>query len=564
MCRNLLFLFYTSLIRSDMKRTYLAICATVLLCLVISSCKEVVLPEAGKRVPKVTYSADTIEASGTDTYDYQTKYHAKAIVVPPSTFETTFVSREKPVRRGYVFQYWTDGVNKYQPGDRFTENTVTASDGSVHLKAVFTTENGQPALDSKYWTDSKERLFTVTVEEMHKIPMLRAHTSGVGNTITTEKPNIDQDFCFVNFPGGYIWDYLNFRPSLASNDPITYPKYWHKATIGLNEGILGKTYKVIEDFALADTEVTGALTQVVLKWNEDNNKGYDFYHNFLQEASGSSRYMTSGTKITIAGELDAYYNRYSAEDPLVNISPSVAIVLCNAITQWYNETRNPKEKLTFAYTTDGRPYNGTNLIKDVDDWAISRIGTRQHPYYAGDEPLFAHVQGSTGFRLPTHLEWFFAATVNPENDTTYPGYTNASKTVMYPSMINPNYVVGGTFTGSSNLDSGTVKYAVTRENHGEDASDPGTQRVKSKIPSIMGLYDMSGNVSEICLGAFADKHVDSDSKEERLYHYTAGGSYYHTGLYTRPAYINKIDRYDVSNASGFRLCRTTATYPVIY
>ncbi len=132
--------------------------------------------------------------------------------------------------------------------------------------------------------------------------------------------------------------------------------------------------------------------------------------------------------------------------PMYYVSWEDAIAFCNALSE--------KEGLSHYYDTDGS------------------------------------IRGGTGYRLPTEVEWEYAAGhggfqadgTNPKARFTYAGASTESE---------------------------LVHYAWYRKNNGSSSSDSnyGSKEVKKKTPNDLGLYDMSGNVWEWCY----DKYSDSGS-----------------------------------------------------
>jgi len=98
---------------------------------------------------------------------------------------------------------------------------------------------------------------------------------------------------------------------------------------------------------------------------------------------------------------------------------------------------------------------------------------------------------ANGYRLPTDIEWEYAASGGSQ-----------SKLFLYS---------GGTFTSSVAI-------------HSDVRSAP----VGSKAPNELGLYDMSGNVSEWCWDASSDVKAGISSPKEsygNVIHIFRGGSY---------------------------------------
>jgi formylglycine-generating enzyme required for sulfatase activity len=139
-----------------------------------------------------------------------------------------------------------------------------------------------------------------------------------------------------------------------------------------------------------------------------------------------------------------------------------------------------------------------------------------------------------GHRLPTEAEWEYACRAA----TTTAFYTGPITQVGY-SPVDPSLDLAGWYKGNS----GQIPHAV-----GE------------KDPNPWGLYDMHGNVWELCwdwhLAFTSETVVDPMGPASGSRRVFRGGSYNYDASYCRSAFRGIFAPYSSTNIVGFRPVRT--------
>jgi formylglycine-generating enzyme required for sulfatase activity len=139
------------------------------------------------------------------------------------------------------------------------------------------------------------------------------------------------------------------------------------------------------------------------------------------------------------------------------------------------------------------------------------------------------------YRLPTEAEWEYAARGG-------------------------NQSLGYQYAGSN--DQGEVAwYHENSYDMGKNHPNYGTNPVALKKPNELGLYDMSGNVFELCADWYGkDYYAGSPQKNPQgpssgTRRVVRGGSWYNHGNDWRVAYRFRLNPVDRIGNFGFRLCR---------
>lgn len=195
--------------------------------------------------------------------------------------------------------------------------------------------------------------------------------------------------------------------------------------------------------------------------------------------------------------------------PVYNVCWYNALVYCNK--------RSIAEGLTPCYTISG----STN----PDDWGS--VPTTSKAEWNAVTCNF----DVNGYRLPTEAEWEYAARAG---DTTAPG------TMIW---------------------SGTA-YSVSVENYAWVSSNSGgtTHEVKNKNANAWGLYDMTGNVSELCWSRFGtytgDDVTDPENYSTSNSRAYRGGSWNDKYDMCYTSYRTSSNVYNTSSYIGFRVVRT--------
>jgi sulfatase modifying factor 1 len=219
----------------------------------------------------------------------------------------------------------------------------------------------------------------------------------------------------------------------------------------------GECLTVNYSYYMAKYEVTYNLWKKVYDWA--NSNGYTFCN------PGNP-----GGGWDDTNKVDIYFDTGHETHPVTNINRYDVYAWCNALTEYYN-TKNGKNLDCVYKDKDG------NIIKDATNGDIQEY----------IESMNDFDRSAKGFRLPTSMEWELAARYIDGSNWT-PG----------------NYASGATADCTDSEAIGAVAWYWDNSKISSAPDIYSTQQVGQKKPNALGIYDMTGNVGELCFGTPKD------------------------------------------------------------
>jgi formylglycine-generating enzyme required for sulfatase activity len=250
---------------------------------------------------------------------------------------------------------------------------------------------------------------------------------------------------------------------------IPVPEGGIEFPVGINDD---QTARVEKPFYIGEILVTHALWDTVARWAV-NEKEVGKYYNLIYDHN--ERYLYSnlnerylGGDLPILDEHGFGYLVYIGT--IITISGKYVIpVWCNAFTEWYNEQY------------------GTNLTPVyLDEYG--------NPKRSNAESYLQATKDSTGFRLATPEEWELAARWNGNDSiNTVNTAINGINFSNYPIKFTKGNSASGARTSIDDLvECGRVAVFSYNNNYLPVCG-------KTKSPNALGIYDMSGNLSEFTM-----------------------------------------------------------------
>ncbi len=255
---------------------------------------------------------------------------------------------------------------------------------------------------------------------------------------------------------------------------------------------------------IGKTEVTYELWSEVYDWAVNGTGG----------ATGEGQYIFAnegGRGGYFNGSNNVPYSSGHETHPVSMVNWNDAMVWCNALTEWYNARKKTNNECVYTYLSA--------ILRDSRD--------------TNNDACKGAVAGATakGFRLLTSNEWELASRYRDGVLWTYGDHVSGDET---------GYCFNdGSPLGDMPISTVFGDYAVYNDNSGFS-----TAFVTSRKANALGLYDMNGNVWELCFDVSGSERV------------RRGGSYVYIDSYQRLGFWETKGPIFEFAGMGFRVARS--------
>lgn len=240
----------------------------------------------------------------------------------------------------------------------------------------------------------------------------------------------------------------------------------------------------LEDFYISQYEVTQEEYQALMSNQEIS----------IAEDSGTQTCVLEGNPSLCSASSTSYaldltsLGEVQEKRPVDNVSWYDAVYFCNV--------KSKAEGLDAAY--------------EITDIKCSAHASSSTTSYISSATVTL-IEGANGYRLPTEVEWEYAARGGDQSESDWSYFFSGKATEKTTNDVNSDVDSVGwyKFNNKSGTTPSTADYSTPSTAETYTASGCGSHQVGMKSPNRLGLYDMSGNVKEWCYDWYSSIKSDT-------------------------------------------------------